>query len=215
MVQVSQGTLEARLWQRDSPEVSGLTLDRDLLPAPMALQARVRVADLTLNGTGQVGARLAAALYNDGSSGPGTEPDVNKANSQVGDLIAQVSLTDTDVSFAVVRCNVAVCIGPGAIGAGHTFVVPRTSLRTTTVNTDHTLLLRWDPQTHLVVFQVDGLRPAVVDPTAGATGLPVASLPHREFWQIANHATAAAPGVEFGPGSEGVIHSFFSFVKKL
>jgi len=168
-----------------------------------------------LSGTGQVGARIAAALYNDGSAGLGTGPDVNKASSQVGDVIAQVSLTDTDVSFAVVRCNVAVCTGPGAIGAGHTFVVPRTSLRTTTVNTDHTLLLRWDPQTHLVVFQVDGLRPAVVDPTSAGAGFPVASTPHRPFWQIGNHATAAAPGVDFGPGSEGTVHSFFSFVKKL
>jgi hypothetical protein len=175
----------------------------------------VRVADLTLTGTGQVGARLAGAIYNDGSAGLGTPPDSSQPNSQVGDVIAQVSLTATDVSFAVVRCNVAVCTGPGAIGAGHTFVVPRTSLLTTAVGTEHRLLLRWDPVTHLVLFQVDGLRPAVIDPTAGATGLPVASTPHREFWQIANHATAATPGVDFGPGSEGTIHSFFSVVKKL
>jgi len=215
LVEVFQGNLQARLLQRNSPEVSGLTLDRGLVPAPTALQARVRVQDLTKAGSGQVGARLAAALYNDGSAGLGTQPDVNKASSQVGDVIAQVSLTDTDVSFAVVRCNVAVCTGPGAIGAGHTFVVPRTSLRTTTVDTDHQLLLRWDPQTHLVVFQVDGLRPAVVDPTAGPTGLPVVSAPHRGLWQIANHATAAAPGVDFAAGSAGTIQSLFSFVKRL
>jgi hypothetical protein len=210
--------LEVRLQQQGSPAVSSLNLSRDLVPPPTALQARVRVLDFAQSGTGQVGARLAATLYNDGSNGlepPPTPADVSQASSQVGDVIAQISLTDTDVSYAVVRCNVAVCTGPGATGNAVTFVVPRTSLRTTVLGNEHLLLLRWDPLSHLVVFQVDGLAPAVVDPTAGPTGLPVASEPHRAFWQLSNHATAAAPGVDFAAGSSGTIQSLFQFVKKL
>ncbi|HEY7726396.1 MAG TPA: carboxypeptidase-like regulatory domain-containing protein [Anaeromyxobacteraceae bacterium] len=215
---VVSGALEVRLQQRSSPAVSSLALRRDLVPATTALQARVTVQSLTRAGTGQVGARLAATLYNDGSNGlvpPPTPADVSQPSSQVGDVIAQVSVSDMEVSYAVVRCNVAVCTGPGATGGGVTFVVPRTALRTTSPGLAHNLLLRWDPASHLVVFQVDNLPPAVVDPTAGPDGLPVASGPHREFWQLANHAGAAGPGVDFSTGSSGDIQSIFQFVKRL
>jgi len=213
--QLASGSLEVRLWQQGSPEVTGLNLSRDLVPPSSALQARVTVLDYASTGTGQVGARLAAAIYNDGSSGLGTAPDVNGVSSQVGDVIAQLSVTDTDVSYAVVRCNVAVCTGPKAIGTGHDFVVQRTSLRTSALGNMHLLFLHWDAATHLLVFQVDGLPAAVVDPTQGSGGVPVASGPHREFWQVGNHATAAAPGLDFGSGSSAYIHSRYQMVKRL
>lgn len=213
--QLVSGSLEVRLWQQGSPEVTGLNLSRGLVPAPSALQARVTVLDHASTGAGQVGARLAAAIYNDGSSGLGSAPDVNRESSQVGDVIAQLSVTATDVSYAVIRCNVAVCTGPKAIGTGHDFVVNRTSLRTTTLGNAHLLFLRWDPATHLLVFQVDGLPAVVVDPTQGQGGVAVASGPHREFWQVANHATAAAPGLDFGSGSSATIHSRFELVRRL
>jgi len=209
---VASGALEILLQQRDSPAIASLALNRDLLPAPSALQAQVTVLSRSQVGPGQVGARLAATLYNDGSAGLGPAPDVSGTSSQVGDVIAQISMTDSDVSYAVVRCNVAVCSGPGATGGGVTQVVPRTSIGTVTLGTPHRLLLHWDAATHLAVFQLDELTPAVVDPTPG---FPVADLPHREFWQLASHATAADAGrLDFTTGSSGEIRAKFQDVRK-
>jgi hypothetical protein len=219
-VQTGAGGLLVSLLQRDSPAFHGLTVNRDLVPEPTALQAHVRVADLTQAGSGQVGARLAAAIYNDGSNGlspPPTPADVNQPSSQVGDVIASISVTATDVSYAVVRCNVAVCSGPAATGDGVTFLVPRTSLLPTSPNTPHRILLRWDAATHQVVFGAEapgGPVQAVVDPTAGPSGRPVVKAPQRELWHVGNHASAAGTGVDFGAGSSASVQSRFEDVRK-
>jgi hypothetical protein len=208
---VVTSALEFLLQQSDSPAVSALVLDRSMA-APIALQARVTVLSWSQTGPGHLGARLATTIYNDGSAGRGPAPDVSGPSSQVGDLVAQIGVTATEVSYGVVRCNVAECVGPGATGTGITWVVPRTALGTAVLGTTHTLLLRWDAATHQVVFQVDDLPPAVVDPTAS---FPVAGAPNRPFWQIAAHAGSAGTGVDFSTGSTGAVRARFQDVRKL
>ena len=195
------------LAQEGRPAVNGLNLSS----TPRALQARVGVESWSQAGGGQLGARLAAALYNDGSGGLGTAPDVPGPGSQVGDLIAQISRTRTDVSVAVVRCNVAVC--SAATGAGLTFVKERASLGTLTSGASSVLLLAWDAASHTVMFQLDGNPPVVFNPVAA--GYPVVGAPGHPFWQLGTHASAAGPGVDFAAGSSGRISALFWEVKTL
>jgi hypothetical protein len=89
----------------------------------------------------------------------------------------------------------------------------RTSLLTVTTGVPHTLLLGWDPLAHLLLVQVDDQPPAVVDPTLAAPGFPVASGPKRPFWQLAAHATAAGPGLDFTTGSVAAVRARFDDVR--
>jgi hypothetical protein len=204
----------------DAPAALELALDQEGRPAvnamglagsPRALQARVTVKEWSQGGSGQVGARPAAALYNDGSRGLDVAPDVPAPSSQVGDVVAQISMTATDVSFAVTRCNVAVC--SAAAGTGLTFLKERTSMATVALGEPHVLRLAWDAATHTVTFQLDGHAPVAFDPVAA--GHPVAGSPGKPFCQLATHAGAAGPGVDFGAGSRGHVVATFQQVKSL
>ena len=178
---------------------------------PRALQAQVTVTTWTQTGPGQLGARVSAALYNDGTNGLGTAPDVKGASSQVGDVNAQISVTATDVSWTVVRCNVAVCAQ--ATGAGRTFLKERTSLGSVAVGEPHVLRLAWDAASHTVSFQLDGRPPVVFDPVAA--GAPVAGAPAVPYWHVATHTSASATGVEYGSGSSGRIAATFQDLRSL
>ena len=176
-----------------------------------ALQARVAVLSWAQTGPGQVGARIAGALYNDGSGGLGTPPDVPGTSSQVGDVIAQISMTGADVSYAVTRCNVAVCAD--ATGAGITFLKERTSLGAVALGEEHVLRISWDDVAREVSFQLDDRPPVTFDPVAA--GSAVAGPPGRPYSQVGTHAGAAGPGVDFSSASSGQIHAVFKDVRKL
>lgn len=126
-------------------------------------------------------------------------------------MIAQIGVSATDVSYALTRCNVAVC--SAATGSGITFVTPRTSLATVSLGSVHTLRASWDAAAHLVSFQLDGAPPVSFDPVAA--GHAVVSGPHRPFWQVSSHAGTAAPGVDFTAGSTGSVRAAFRAVKRL
>ncbi len=179
--------------------------------AATTLQARVAVMSWAQGGPGQVGARIAGALYNDGSGGLGTPPDVPGASSQVGDVIAQISMTGTDVSYAVVRCNVAVCAD--ATSADLSFLKERTSLGSVALGEEHVLRISWDDAAREVSFQLDDRPPVTFDPVAA--GSPVAGPPGRPFMQVGTHAGAAGPGVDFSTASSGQIHAVLKDVRKL
>jgi hypothetical protein len=179
--------------------------------SPRAMQAQVTVTSWTQTGPGQLGARVSAALYNDGSSGLGSGADVKRAGSQVGDIVAQISMTATDVSYTVARCNAAVCAQ--ATGAGHDFLRERTSLGTVALGEPHVLRLAWDQASHTVSFQLDGRPPVVFDPVAA--GAPVNGAPAVPYWHVATHTSATGTGVEYGSGSSGRIAASFQDVRTL
>jgi hypothetical protein len=189
------------------PDVNAVAL----AASPRALQAQVTVTSWTQAGPGQLGARIGAALYNDGSNGLGTAPDVKGASSQVGDVLAQIGMTGTDVSYAVLRCNVAVC--SQASGAGHSFLKERTSLGTVAVGEPHVLRILWDAAAHVVSFQLDDKTPAFFDPVAA--GSPVAGSPGVPFWQVGVSAGASGTGVEYGTGSSGRVAATFRDLRTL
>jgi hypothetical protein len=114
----------------------------------------------SLSGTNRVG--IAAAIYNDGTAGT-TAPDINQPGSRVGDITASLFLDCTlgDVRFQVTRfdTNASQTILSNSGNA----VVPK-GLASVVGNT-HTLMMKWDPNAHLLTFQADGQAPVVVDPT--------------------------------------------------
>ena len=126
------------------------------------VQADFTVASCSnsLSGTNRVG--MAWGIYNDGTAGT-TAPDINQANSRVGDITASLFLDCTlgDVRFQVTRfdTNAAQTIlsnsGNAVIPKGPASVVGNT----------HTLRMKWDPAAHLLTLQADGQAPVVVDPT--------------------------------------------------
>ena len=193
--------------QSDAPGGAQLNLASSGLSV---LQADAKVSLLSLTGQGRVGARIAGAIYNDGTNGSGTAPDVNEASSQVGDVIAGVSLTDTDASWFVIRCDTATCDPDPSSTLGLTFVKPFTSLGPVTLGTTHTLNMQWNAATHLLSFQLDGGAAVSFDPTPG---YPVAGAPNRPFRQIGVRAGAAGPTAPFAAGSSASATAAFSNVR--
>jgi hypothetical protein len=190
---------QARLGYRVGMDVADLG-------ASAGLQAGVRVTALTQTGGGRVAARLAGTLYNDGTNGSGAAPDTSGASSEVGDVVAILSMTDTDVSYAVVRCDSALCSQGGV-----TFVKDYTPIGTVTPGTDHTLGWWWDPATHTVRFQLDGAAPVAFDPTTAGSGFPVvgsAQIPFRQIGVTAADTAATA----FDAGASGSVTAIFSEV---
>jgi len=172
----------------------------------VGMMANVQVTSYSHTGGGRVDARLSGSLYNDGSNGSGTAPDTNGIGSEVGDVRAVISMTDTDVSYAVVRCDTAVCSQGGV-----TFVQDYTSLGTVTLGSRHTLAWWWDSGSQTVSFQLDGDAPVVFDPTTAGGGFPVigdASVPYRYVGEHAGDTEASS----FDSSASGAVTAVFSDV---
>lgn len=118
---------------------------------------------------GSNNAFLQGTFYNTGTPGT-TPPDTNQPSSAVGDVLASVFLqaaTD-DVVFSLMRLETAT-------GGGPATQVARVTIPGATVGTSvHTLLIRWDPATHVFTFGVDGHR-QVIDPTVVGPNVTVAA----------------------------------------
>ena len=176
IVQVIDSSLQLALSQKDTPAVVPLSLTDS---GVSALQADVTVTQWSLAGQGRLVARIESSLYNDGSNGSGTAPDINRPGSQVGDVLASISVTATNVSSLVIRCDTANCLS-------FTSVHPSITLGSVTLGSAHTLLLWWDPSSHKINFQLDDRPPVTVDPVAASH--PVVSAPGVPFRQIAVRA---------------------------
>lgn len=184
---------------RQAEETAKVALEVADVGTRTGLQANVRVTALSHAGGGRVGARLSTTLYNDGTDGLGTPPDQSGAHSQVGDLVAILGITDTDVSYAVIRCDTAVCTT-----GGYTWVLEFTSLGTVALGTEHTLGLWWSAADHRVHFQLDAGAPVIFDPTSAGGGFPVAAAAQVPTWQVAVAATDASASDTFAGGSGAV-----------
>ncbi|HEX9305837.1 MAG TPA: hypothetical protein VF894_00005, partial [Anaeromyxobacter sp.] len=200
-VQLASGAVQMSLEQSDRPTSLPLNLADT---SASALQADVTVLQHSATGAGRVAAQLRRSLYNDGSNGSGSAPDTNAANSMVGDLLATISMTGTDVSCAVVRCETAQC---GTVS----FVQPFTSLGPVTLGTTHTLYLNWDAAHHQVQFQLDGHPTVAVDPVLA--GHAISSGPRVPIQRIALAADSAGTGQLFTTGSAGAITATFDNMK--
>jgi hypothetical protein len=199
IAQIVDSSLQLALTQKDAPAVVPLNLTDS---GVSALQADVTVTQWNLTGQGRLIARLEGALYNDGSNGSGTAPDINRPGSQVGDVLASVSMTGTNVSYLVIRCDTANC-------SSFTSVQASTTLGSVTLGSAHTLLLWWDPSSHKINFQLDGRPPATFDPVAASH--PVVSTPGVPFRQIAVRAGPVNPTDTF----TGSITALFDNVKTM
>ena len=201
--------LHIGLEQVDAPAAVAVDL-RPLAAIPfVAVQAEASLARWSQAGAGQVGARLATTLYNDGSGGLGTGADVPGPGSQVGDVVAQLSMSASEVSCAVVRCNIADC--SAATGSGLSFLMPWTPMGTVALGEVHALRVSWDESRHAVACQLDGRQPVTFDPVAA--GAPVVAPPARPFWQLGASAGSAGPGADFSSGSSASVEAVFSKVE--
>jgi hypothetical protein len=198
------GGLQLELAQADSP--ARVALDVAEVGTSTGLQAGVKVTSLSHSGGGRIGARLAGTLYNDGTDGSGTPPDASGANSQVGDVVAMIGVTGTDVSYAVIRCDTALCPG-----GGYTWVREFTSLGTVALGEEHTLGWWWSAAAHTVYFQLDAGTPVGFDPTTAGSGYPVAraaQVPFRQIGLLAGDASAS----DLFAGGSGSVTAVFSQV---
>jgi hypothetical protein len=190
-----------RLDQAGAPAAAALNLSRT---SATALHADVTVEQEEAAGSGRLAAELRSSLYNDGTNGSGSAPDVNAPSSQVGDVVAIASMTGDEAWHAVIRCESAVC-------SRFTFVEAPTALGSVTLGTRHTLSVRWDAERHVVVFQLDGTRTAEFDPVAA--GRPIARVARSPCKRIAVDAGAAGPAEPFTVGSEGSLTATFANVR--
>ena len=202
---VERSALKMSLDQQDVPAVARLEMAD---PSASALQSDVTVERSASTGTGRIAAQLRQALYNDGSAGSGTAPDDNEPSSEVGDVVASILMTDTEVFYVVERCDTAQC---SVTGRGFTHVQPRTSLGKITPGTRHTLYLNWDAARHLVVFRLDQGQPVSFDPLAA--GYPIFSGPRIRSKRIAIVAASTSPSDPFSRGSSGSIAASFANVR--
>jgi hypothetical protein len=132
--------------------------------------------------------QLQGNFYNDGSAGT-TSPDINQANSAVGDVraILELDCASNQASLAIIRFNNAAGTSGTTLTVSPNPVVAKGPSAVT--GNKHTLMLKWDPASHTFTFQVDGQTPTVVDPTVTgaliATAAPVAGPPNSPLKQLA------------------------------
>jgi hypothetical protein len=202
---IERGALRMTLDQQDAPAVARLEMTD---ASTSALQADVTVERYRSTGTGRITAQLREALYNDGSAGSGAAPDDNEPSSEVGDVVASIDMTDSEVFYVVERCDTAQC---SVTGSGFTHVQPRTSLGKVTPGTKHTLYVNWDAARHRVVFRLDEGQAVSFDPLAA--GYPIFSEPRIRSKRIALVASSPSPSEPFSHGSSGSIAATFANVR--
>jgi hypothetical protein len=180
-----------------SKEGSGTTLPMELTdPSVALLQADVTITEWSLAGHGVVAAMIQGSLYNDGTNGSGQWPDNNRPGSEVGDVIATVSMGRSHVWYEIVRCDSATCSQATRIESART-------LANVTLGSTHTLAMLWDETQQQVLFQLDDHEVVSVDPVAA--GYLVAAGPNRPFRRI---AVRAAPVPATAPFSGSIVADF-------
>jgi hypothetical protein len=127
------------------------------------LQADLTILSSTNGGGASNVAGLTGRFYNDGTPGT-TAPNVNVANSAVGDVVAWVYLnwTAKTAGFTILRCTNATCGTNTVLGIG---TIPGVTVG---LGITHTMRLSWDPVAHRFTFGADG-QTVVVDPTVTGT----------------------------------------------
>jgi hypothetical protein len=161
-----------------SPGTGSLTHFQGLLfsdPTPDTLQADVTVnacANSSSNGTNRI--ELEGRFYNDGTAGT-TAPNVNRANSAVGDIQAYLVLDciAQTARFQVIRWNTQSPLQGITLSNFANSLVPMGA--GPFVGKVHTLRMKWDPATRLLTFQVNGATPVVVDPTTVNAHMSIAA----------------------------------------
>jgi len=192
-VQIVASALEFAL----SKEGSGTTLPMELTDPNVALlQADVTIREWRLAGQGVVNAMIQGSLYNDGTNGSGQWPDNNRRGSQVGDVIATVSMGRSRVRYEILRCDSATC-------SRATVIEPATTIGNVTLGSTYTLAMEWDATQQQVHFQLDDHEVVTADPVAA--GYPVAGTPNRPFRRI---AVRAAPVPATAPFSGSIVADF-------
>jgi hypothetical protein len=151
-------------------DASNAGIDSQVLNLQNPASINAVQADVTLGTsfTGATSGRVANAFlqgrfYNTGAAGT-TPPNVNEANSAVGDVMGQVWLqaVTNDARWALLRCETASCGTLTSLGSG---VISGVSVGTGV----HAMRLAWNPGTHVLTFTVDG-QPVTVDPTVVTSG---------------------------------------------
>jgi hypothetical protein len=143
-------------------------------PSANTLQADVMVrecANSSSTGTNRV--QLDGRFYNDGTVDT-TPPNVNQANSAVGDVQAALILDCAQgaARFQIIRWNTQSPLQGTTLSNSANSLVPMGSAPI--VGNMHTLRLQWDPTTRRLTFQVDDATPVVVDPTTVNTHMSIA-----------------------------------------
>lgn len=202
------GALEAKpsiTGTSTAPVFSGMTLVPGSLPQSTN---RIRV-DVAIPASATAAAAgsenrfvLTRALYNDGTAGT-TPPDVNQANSAVGDVQAQLVITPTAARFVLFRAATATGSGP-ILTKSPANPLPTSVTSPLGLGTRHTVAISWNPATHRVTFQLDDAAPVTVDPTSAAdplmaTAAPVVGpRPHVESTFLASVAAIGGPSGAVG-----------------
>lgn len=127
-------------------------------------------ADVTVNAcsnsasTGTNRVELEGRFYNDGTPGT-TPPNMNQANSSVGDIQAYLILdcAQGTARFQIIRWNSQSPLQGTILSNFANSLVPLGAAPI--VGSMHTLRVTWDPGTRLFTFQVDDATPVVVNPT--------------------------------------------------
>ena len=137
-------------------------LNFDDPPSVNTMQANVTVTSCTNPYTGikfnEVG--LSGSFFNDGTTG--APPNNNQANSNVGDVRANL-IIDCTTNLATISITrfitqtTTTLVGATGFGLG-----------TAVTGNNHKLKLAWDPAAHSFTFQVDNGTPVVVDPTTAS-----------------------------------------------
>jgi hypothetical protein len=141
-------------------------------------------------------AMIQGSLYNDGTNGSGQWPDDNRRGSQVGDVIAMVSMGRARVSYEILRCDSATC-------SRATVIEPTRTIGNVTLGSTHTVAMQWDGAQQQALFQLDDHEVVSTDPVAA--GYPVADTPNRPFRRI---AVRAAPVPVTAPFSGSIVADF-------
>jgi hypothetical protein len=145
-------------------------------PSANTLQADVTVRECSNSSTGTNRVSLEGRFYNDGTAGT-TAPNVNQANSALGDIQAYLILdcAQGTARFQIIRWNSQSPLQGIMLSNFANSSVPMSG--TPIIGDMHTLRMAWDPVTRLLTFQVDNATPVVVNPTTVNTHMSIAA-PH-------------------------------------
>jgi hypothetical protein len=169
------------------------------------LQADVTVSVCSnSSATGANRVQLDGRFYNDGTAGT-TPPNVNQADSAVGDVQAALILDCAAGSarFSIVRWNSHSPLQGTVLSNSVNSEVPMGAAPI--VGNMHTLRLAWDPSTRLLTFQVDDATPVVVDPTTVNAHMAIAA----PYAGPANSPVRTIGSFLSVSGSDGAAHMDF------
>jgi len=161
---VENGELIVGSGGRDRPAISSVvpTLNNATITS---MQADVRVGSVDATGGAQPRGRLAGFFYHTATAG-------EAAGSNVGDIYGEISLSDSQAQYIVVKCLSAKCEQTQVLTPGETFV----GLGAVATGTSVTLGIAWNSAANpnQFTFFVSGSQAGTFDP-----GVPISGPPNR------------------------------------